>query len=95
MGAPPEVVEEARRKVEPKEEVCWVYEENWNSVLFFFACATQWLVAGMGGYTGLNYPGVEAVMNIKGIRQKARFALFDDIQTMEFAALEVLNSKEK
>lgn len=94
MGAPPEVIEAARRKAEPEEEVCWVYEENWNSVLFFFACATQWVVS-MSGRTGLNYPGVESVMRMHGTKRKDRKALFADVQVMEFAALEVLNKKEK
>ena len=93
MGAPPEVIEEAQRNAEPEEEICWVWEENWNSVLFFFACSTQWIV-GMGGRAGLNYPGVESAMRINGIKQKDRKALFADLQTMEFAALEVLNKKE-
>jgi hypothetical protein len=91
MGAPPEVIEEAQRRAQPAEEICDVWEENWNSVLFFFACATQWNVGGMGGYLGLNYPGVEALMRMQGM--KNRKALFGDLQVMEFAALEVLNKK--
>lgn len=92
MGAPEEVIEKALRSAEPQEEVFDVWEENWKSVLFFLACATQWNVAGMGGYTGMNYPGIESVMRIRRIKDRA--ALFEDLQVMEFAALEVLNKKE-
>jgi hypothetical protein len=92
MGAPPEVIEKAQRNAELEEEIFEVWDENWNSVLFFLACATQWVVGGMGGYIGMNYPGVESVMRIK--RSPDREALFADLQVMEFAALEVLNKKE-
>ena len=95
MGAPPEVIEEAQRKANPEEEVCWVFEENWNSVLFFFDLQTQWNIGGMGGYIGLNYPGVESAMRLNEIQRQDRKALFADLRIMELAALPVLNKKEK
>lgn len=94
MGAPPEVIDEACRRAEPEEEICDVWEENWNSVLFFLCLKSQWVLGGMGGYVGLNYPGVESVMRIKRVPVKDRESLFEDVQIMEFAALEVLNKKE-
>ncbi|SHL10118.1 Phage related hypothetical protein [Nitrosospira sp. Nsp11] len=95
MGAPPEVIEEAQRKANPEEEVCWVYEENWNSVLFFFALETQWNIGGMGGYIGLNYTAVESAMRLNEISRQDRKALFADVRIMELAALPALNKKEK
>lgn len=95
MGAPPEVIEEAQRKANPEEEVCWVFEENWNSVLFFFALETQWNIGGMGGYIGLNYVAAESAMRLNEIPRRSRKALFADLRIMELAALPVLNKKEK
>ena len=95
MGAPPEVIEEARRRAQPEEDVCWVYEENWQSVLFFFALQTQWKIGGMGGYIGLDYAGVEAAMRLNEIPRSKRKALFADIHIMEAAAMKVLNKKHE
>lgn len=95
MGAPPEVIEEARRRAQPEEEICWVYEENWKSVLFFFALQTQWVMGGMGGYIGLDYAGVEAAIRLNEVPGNTRKSLFADIQIMELAAMEVLNKKHE
>ncbi|MDF3024802.1 MAG: protein of unknown function phage-related protein [Alphaproteobacteria bacterium] len=95
MGAPPEVIEEARRRAEPEEEICWVYEENWESVLFFFDLQTQWVVAGMGGYIGLNYAGAEAAIRLNEVPRNKRKPLFADIRIMEAAAMKVLNKKHE
>jgi hypothetical protein len=95
MGAPPEVIEEAKRRAQPEEEIFWVYEENWESVLFFFALQTQWKVGGMGGHIGLDYAGVEAAIRVNEIPRNKRKALFADIQIMESAAMKALNKKHE
>lgn len=59
----------------------------------FLALATQWRLAGMGGgVLGLDYVAAEAVMRIMGMKKRAQ--VFDQLRTMEAAALRVLNTKE-
>lgn len=67
-----------------------VWAENWPAMIAFLALATQWRVAlGVGGmiWLGLDYPGVDVVMRRLGTPDSA----FADIQSMEAAALPVLN----
>lgn len=43
-------------------------------------------------FTGLAYPAVESVIRLSGFRGKRAAEIFEDIQIMEGAALEVLNN---
>ncbi len=71
-----------------------MWPENWPAVELFLACATQWRVDGMSGAVlGLDYQGVEALMRIRRVRDRA--ALFDDLQIMERAALRALNRRRR
>jgi len=54
--------------------------ELWSAV------QTQWRV-GMGGPTGLDYAGVEAVLRVLGVRGEQRRERFALLQAMERAAL--------
>lgn len=71
-----------------------VFEDNWESLIFFIELDTQWnIVSGMNGerVTGLHYPSVESAMNIQQIPQENRQELFRDLKVMERSALEVIN----
>lgn len=71
-----------------------MFEDNWESVIFFIDLSTQWhIVSGMNGerVTGLNYQSVESAMNIQQIPQENRRDLFNDLKIMERSALEVIN----
>lgn len=71
-----------------------MWPENWPAVELFLGCATQWRVDGMSGAVlGLDYQGVEALMRIRRVRDRA--ALFDDLQIMERAALRALNRRRR
>lgn len=75
-------------------EVCEVWAENWGVLELFLACATQWRVDGMSGTVlGLDYPGVEALLRLRRVRDRA--AVFADLQVMERAALEVLHRRRR
>lgn len=92
-GAPPEIIESARkRRVNTAEFEVW--EENWESLLLFLGMGTQWQVcAGMAGvmYIGIPAQSIEAEMNMQCIGKKQRPALLADIRIMERAALPILN----
>lgn len=75
-----------------------VEQENLTAVHVFVAMQTNWrVVAGMGGvvYQGLDYPSLQSVANMLGIKRKTLPDLFSDIQIMEAAALPLLNEKSK
>ena len=57
----------------------------------FLRMATQWNVAGMGGYTGLNYPALEMLMRLYSVDDPV--ALFEGLQVMELEALLLLNEQ--
>lgn len=63
---------------------------NWEAIQLFLALQTQWRCNEMNGaYCGLPYPAVESVMRMHRVRDHK--AMFADLQTMEYAALDVLN----
>jgi hypothetical protein len=71
-----------------------VWPENWPSVALFTDCLTQWRI-GMAGPTGLDYAGVNAVMEMRGIKsRKRRASLFDDVRVMEIAALDSFRGRK-
>lgn len=97
-GAPSDVIEAAQSQLEKEDDFFDVWQENWQSLIFFLAVCTQWNVVagGMGGlfYVGLNHTAIESNMNMRGIKKQQRLALCDDLLVMERAALEVLNTKD-
>lgn len=71
-----------------------VWPENAETVETFMALQTQWRLGPMGGYLGLDYPGMQSVFMMRGVKKgKPRRVLFDDLQAMERAALPILNAK--
>lgn len=64
--------------------------------MIFCALTTQWrLVTGLagGGYQGLDYSSIVAVLQLQGIARRDWPDLFWRLQTLEGAALTVLNEK--
>jgi hypothetical protein len=92
-GAPPEVIEAAKKRMTPEGAHCYVWAENWDCVLFFVGrLRNQWTIAvGMSGAVkvGLDNSKVEATMNMLNIKRKDRPKLLVDLQIMEEAALAV------
>jgi hypothetical protein len=90
------VIEAAQSQLKPPSDDFEVWEENWETLLFFLAVSTQWNVAaGMGGlyYVGMRHEGIAADMAMRGIRGKKAEALAETLRGMEQAALEVLNTR--
>ena len=70
-----------------------ILRENWNSVLAFLDCETQWRVtATMAGliWLGLDYTAVKILLDAEGHGTD----IFRDIRIMEVAALPVLNEAD-
>lgn len=73
-----------------------VWEENIPAVSLFFELDTAWkILVGFSAarYVGFDWPAVESVMRLKGIRRKKRAVLFSELKVMERAAKEVLNAE--
>lgn len=68
-----------------------MWAANEEALAVFMRCQTQWRVVPMGGFLGLDYPGVEVVMRRMHVKNKD--AVFDELCMMEFAALPVRNGK--
>lgn len=49
----------------------------------------------MGGAIGIDYTAIEPVLRLMRIDPDRWPAVFDDVRTMEAAALKVMNSKDK
>ena len=63
-----------------------------ETVEIFLKCQTQWTFAGMGGVVGMNYVGVDVVLRRYNVTDPE---IFSGIQTMEMAALKVMNRDDK
>ena len=72
----------------PEADTVLIWRENVQSVNLFLAVGTQWRVGGMGGATGLDYGGVQAAMQLLGIKHGQRTELFALVQIMEAAVLD-------
>lgn len=77
-----------------------VEPENWDALLVFLGCQTQWQreFAGMDGtliWKGLNYQGVAVVIQMQGHKGQKAQGIFRDVQVMEQAALPILNKPPK
>lgn len=73
-------------QIDPDE--FWLWPENDEPFRLWLSLQTQWYVAGMGGPIGLNYPGVETCMRLRGMKRRKRIRAFEQIQAMENATLE-------
>lgn len=76
-----------------------MFAENWDSVLMFLACSTCWRrdIPPMGGqliYSGLRYFDCEVVIRNHGHSGKKAHGIFRDLQTLEAAALPILNKSK-
>lgn len=85
MGAPREIIEAARV---PDEFDVW--DENWDVVQLFLRMASQWFIS-TGVRTGLNYQSLDFLFKLFNIEKKLE--TFDDIQLMEYAALDAMKKK--
>lgn len=70
-----------------------VLPENWDAVLTFLKCATQWRYAGMTGVrTGLDYTAVDVVIRMSELADPAK--TFSQLQTIESGALEAFREQQ-
>lgn len=68
-----------------------VFEDNWKTVDLFVRLQTQWnLIEGV--FIGLNYQSVRFLFKLYAVEDER--SVFDELQSMEAAALQVMNQKK-
>jgi hypothetical protein len=70
-----------------------IMAENWKSLIAFLGCETQWRVVSTRAgliWLGLDYVATKVLLDFAGFGKD----IFDDIRTMEMAALPVLNEAD-
>ncbi len=95
MGAPQEIIDSMINGMNSKVNFCEIWPENVESFNVFVSLTTQWIVTGMGHYMGIRYASIESALNLMGFNKKRKTELFEDIKTMQDAALEVINEPKK
>jgi len=79
-----------------KDPDFYVLPENWPTVMVFLALGTAWRIDGMSGvWKGLDYPSVKTVMWAQGVKKADRKGVFNGLQIMERAVIDLINSKLK
>lgn len=89
MGAPPEVLAQARATAAGKVALA-ILPCNLDAARVFWAMGTQWRVAaGMSGALrlGLDYGALPGVMRFLGIPRRRWGDVFEQLQVIELAAL--------
>lgn len=75
-----------------QDDEFWLWPENEAAFLLWLRIQTQWNW-NMHQPTGLNYVGIETCMRLSGIRPKERERLFEMMQVMEDATLQVWSQR--
>lgn len=70
-----------------------VWPENWPAFSLFCTVQTQWRV-GACGPTGLDYTPLLALMGRMKLSDQDHDDLFEDVQTLERAALAAMQTKD-
>ena len=67
-----------------------VLQENWSTVEMFLRLQTQWRTS-MSGVIGLDYAAAQWLFRLYEVKDQR--ALLEDLQTMEFAAMQAINKQ--
>ena len=92
MGMPADEIREAQGGGdEEQDERFGIWPENEHAKDAFLIVRRQWRMNPMGGFAGLDYPGVEAKLRMCAFSVDA--ALLADLDAIEGGALEVFNAR--
>lgn len=91
FGVPPEQAQTALAELD--ERPFEIFPENWEALTIFLACRTQWRFGHQGAAAGIDYPSLAMLLRL--YRVKDRRDVFERVQIMEGAVLEILESKSQ
>ncbi|MBL8387012.1 MAG: DUF1799 domain-containing protein [Hydrogenophaga sp.] len=98
-GASAEDLELARQVQAVQEEAdppAEVWEDNWDSWLFFMRVAAQWVRTGWTGVrVALDWPGIEVVAKALGYRGKRWRGLVEDLLVIQAEALATFAAQQE
>lgn len=79
----------------PPEDKCYLWPCNVATFIVWQALQTQWLFTPKGNPSGLNYKAViDYLVKILRVKPKERTEVFNGLQAMEFASLEVWQQQQ-
>lgn len=76
------------------DDVVEIWPEHWDAYVLFAYMRTQWRAGGMG-VIGLDYGTLHRKMDRMGLGPQQYDELEADIQIMEIAALNLMNSQDE
>ncbi|HEU0282323.1 MAG TPA: DUF1799 domain-containing protein [Gallionella sp.] len=80
---------------EQDSDVFWVLPENWECTQVFLALNRSWRVDSFNGLClGIDRPAIESTLRLMGVMPERHREIFEDLQIMESATLEALNSEK-
>jgi len=65
-----------------------ILPENMAAAELYIATRTQWRRGDKGQLRGMDYAGVLAAMQLRGVKKRKRAALFEQLQALEQATVE-------
>jgi hypothetical protein len=88
-GAPPDVVEAARRQANPQRDDFEVWADCWAAFEFFMALRGDWnVVSGLAvARVGIPSDRIESAMRLKPIPRAERPQMYADVKLMERAVI--------
>lgn len=94
MGAPADVIADARAQLAPADFE--LFDDNVTSFSVFQRMRTQWRTRGMDGdISGLDYSALPAVMQLMNIPPARQGGVFDDLHLMELETLMVAAERRR
>jgi len=84
------ISQELKAQLQQRESDISVWPENWEAVQVWARSQTQWRV-GMAGVIGLDYAGLNVVMDNMNVTDKPD--TFDRIQVLESATLKAIEEQ--
>lgn len=93
MGASAEDIARILPQAKTEPDDYEVLPENWQTVMLFLACQTQWRAGGMGGVVGLDYNVVFKMMQVYKVEDERQ--QLEDLQVMEGAVLSKIAKRKK
>jgi hypothetical protein len=91
---------DAELRDQEEDEIFFVHEDNWLTVLAFCALSTQWLRHQIQDgeeiywqWQGITYSSIPTALEVVGVARRDRRIAMLGITLMERAALKVLNAR--
>lgn len=95
MGAPADVIEQARAGSTASDYEIWPENEDVLDAFLELQTSWDWVTPGMGSpvRVGIRSTEIESTLRMMGFRGERRIEAFRDLRTMERAAINALSGQ--